>query len=151
MDRSINNALQRFRGARTLGGKPALARRRGVTSVEFALTLPILFLMLFGMVELTRLSNVGGIARNAAFIGARQTTIQSSTASDVTNRVAEYLNKLGVHEHTITIDPPVLDGTVLEATVTVEVPLNANNGFGMTQYVSGKSATVSVTRSRDAN
>ena len=146
-----NNQMNRIRRVRSVRCPSALRPRSGVTSVEFALTLPILLLMLFGMIELTRLSNIGGISRNAAYIGARHSTVQGSTAGDVSDRVNEYLDKLGVQEYTVSIDPPLLDETVLEATVTVEVPLNANNGFGMTQYVSGKTASVSITRSRDLN
>ena len=48
------------------------AGRRGATTVEFAMTAPVLFLFLFAAMEFSRYNMVSQTATNAAFEGARQ-------------------------------------------------------------------------------
>ena len=56
--------------------------RRGATVVEFSLVLPILFTILFGMIEFTRLSNIRHAADNAAYQAARAVVVPGASSAD---------------------------------------------------------------------
>ena len=51
---------------RFCGGRRArFSHRRGVTVVEFAMTLPLLIILVIGLIEFVRLSNMRHAAENA--------------------------------------------------------------------------------------
>lgn len=59
---------------------------RGAAAVEFALILPVLFLVIAGIVDLGRAMYTQSIVTNAAREGARAAIASSATAGDVTTR-----------------------------------------------------------------
>lgn len=61
-------------------------RERGQALVEFALVVPVLVLILFGVVETGRMFNAWLVAANAAREGARVGAVQASS-SEITARV----------------------------------------------------------------
>jgi len=65
-------------------GKPAQASERGAAAVEFALVLPVLIMMIFGMVDMGMVVNAQAIVGNAAREGARSASFNgTNTASAV--------------------------------------------------------------------
>jgi Flp pilus assembly protein TadG len=67
--------------------RSALPRRqRGATLVEFALVLPLLVLLLFGIIEFGRILSAQVIVTYAAENGARYATL-GATSTEVTNQV----------------------------------------------------------------
>jgi Flp pilus assembly protein TadG len=57
-----------------------LRDERGAAAVEFALLLPVLLLLVFGLMEFSRLYNVQISLSNAAREGARSMAIENNTA-----------------------------------------------------------------------
>ena len=73
-------------------------RRRGVTTVEFALVLPILFTFFIGMIEFTRLSNLRHAADNAAYEAARCVVVPGATTAEAVAWGNDLLARAGFYE-----------------------------------------------------
>ncbi len=105
------------------------ARRRGSAVVEMALLLPLLFLLLFGMIEygalFWRAQQIASAARHGARVGA----MPDGTAAAVTTAVSDMMDELGLGStgYGVVLDPN--DPAVLLVgqtfTVTVSVPYAA--------------------------
>ena len=111
---------KRRQGRRTSRVKRA---RYGVAAVEFAIVGPVFLLMVFGIIELGRALMVQQLITNASRAGARSAAMMSSTNSDVTNDITEYMTQLRVSNVSISVAP---DAAVAEAgdEITVAVSLN---------------------------
>ncbi len=72
------------------------ARRRGATLVEFAVTLPIVFLLFFGMIELSRLFMLQHSADTAAYEGARNAIVPGAKPQDAVLAASELLRAAGI-------------------------------------------------------
>jgi Flp pilus assembly protein TadG len=70
------------------GVKP---RRQGTAAVEFAVCLPILFIILFGLWEVGRTVEVQNVAWNAAREGARDASMGQANLQAVANNLVLYL------------------------------------------------------------
>lgn len=79
-------------------------KRRGASAVEFAIVAPVLFLLIFGMIEYGRMIMVQQIITNASREGAREAVLDGATTTTVTDQVRAYL--LGT-----SIDPNDVDVT----------------------------------------
>ena len=100
------------------------AREAGSSVVEFAVISPILFLVLFGMVEFGRVFMVEQCLTNAAREGARVAVLRGATAPQVTARIENYLDSCGIDGESVTITPANLTTTSPDqpVTITVSVP-----------------------------
>jgi Flp pilus assembly protein TadG len=67
--------------------------RRAVATVEFALLLPFIMILLLGIWEIGRIADVSGIANNAAREGARQASTGLNSNSQVTADVQYYISQ----------------------------------------------------------
>jgi Flp pilus assembly protein TadG len=76
-------------------------RRRGLVIVEFAVVLPLLLLLLFGIVEFGWLFMVRQTLINAAREGCRVAILTTATDADVMGRIREVMEPLGFAEGTI--------------------------------------------------
>src|SRR5438128_1702420 len=63
------------------------AARGGAAAVEFAVVVPVFFLIFFGIVEIGRAFMVRGILDNAARAGCRTGILQGKSNTDVTSAV----------------------------------------------------------------
>lgn len=103
----------------------ARSRRRGAAAVEFAVVAPLLFLMVFGMIEYGRMVMVQQLLTNASREGARVAILQSSENSDVE---AAVIDKIGgiipVTTSDIAITPNPVSSAVSGQTISVEVSIN---------------------------
>jgi Flp pilus assembly protein TadG len=70
--------------------------RRGMATVELAILMPLLTLMLFGLWEVSRLVAVKQSIANAAREGARQASTGRLTNSEVEAVVTRYLQNIGL-------------------------------------------------------
>jgi TadE-like protein len=70
-------------------GKPP--RHHGVAALEFAVCLPLLFTILFGLWEVGRMTEVQNVAWNSAREGARDASLGQSNLLTVANNVQLYL------------------------------------------------------------
>ncbi|MCA9154608.1 MAG: pilus assembly protein [Planctomycetales bacterium] len=105
---------------------PRRVLRRGAHTVEFALILPVLLLMVTGSIELARMHMIHNSASNAAYEGARRGALPGATASQAREAAENLLLAIGIHNPTVTVDPASIQDSTETVTVTVSVPLNDN-------------------------
>lgn len=141
----MNSLLSRLRSSRP--GQGSRTRRGGVT-VEFAITVPILFLFFFAAFEFCRVAMIRHTVDNAVYEGCRSAIVPGSTATDARNRADSILNTIGLRSSSITVSPAVLEDDTTEVTVTVEVDLD-DNTFVPGQFTGGQSITRTLTMRRE--
>ncbi len=71
--------------------KSQQVRRSGVAAAEFAVCLPLMFLILFGLWEVGRMTEVQGVMWNCAREGARDASLGQAKLLTVANNLLIYL------------------------------------------------------------
>jgi Flp pilus assembly protein TadG len=122
--------------------------RRGAVSVEFALTFPILFLLLLGALELGRMNMIRETVNNAAYDAARTCIVPGATNKEGVDAATAILNSIGVSNGTVQVQPSTITDTTPTVSATVSVPYSTNMWFPPI-YASSGSATVTCTLTRD--
>ncbi len=102
-------------------------KRTGATAVELAMTLSVLFLILFGAYELGRANMIMHTTEAAAYEGARVGIVPGATADQVKEAVRSVLSTIAVREARIETDPVNLANETESVGVTVEVSLVDNS------------------------
>ena len=102
--------------SRRCDGSPS---ERGAVAVEFAIILPVLVILLFGIIQFALAFNRLQGLHAAAREGARIASIPGTTVSDVNDRVGDALDGVAVADPTVTVSA-TCDGRSGE-TVVVEV------------------------------
>lgn len=102
-------------------------RRRGVTAVEFALTVPLLFLLIFGAYELSRANMMKHTTEAACYEGARLGIITGAQAADCEAACRDMLATAGIGEAEIQIEPADLStrSDLINVTITVDYAKNS--------------------------
>lgn len=124
--------------------------RKGVTAVEFALTFPLLLLIVFGSLEFSRANMIRNMCENAALEGARAGMIPGATAQDCTDAANSLLDIIGIQNATVTIDPSTIVPATEVVEVTVTIPL-ADNSLPMSKFVLGTTMTQTAQLPREVN
>ena len=79
-------------------------KRRGAAVVEFAVVAPVLFLVIFGIIEFGRAMMVSHLVNNAARAGARKAILESSSNSEVEQVVKDFCTSgLGVDSDDVSV------------------------------------------------
>lgn len=86
------------RGKKRYGTGYKSAWRRGAAAVEMAMVMPVLFLMLFGIIEFGWMLSVQNSLVNAAREGARIGALLGYGADDMQARVTEVLTPMGLQD-----------------------------------------------------
>lgn len=125
--------------------------RSGAAIVEFAIVCPILFLIVFGMVDVGRGLMVQNLLTNAARDGARTAALDGATASDVEAAVAQYLSSMSVDGASVTVTPNPLSTAGLgdPVSVTVTVPFNSVSWLPSSMYFAGVNLESTVVMRRE--
>lgn len=110
--------------------------RRGVHAAEFALTLPILLVLLWACFEFGRFYMIRLTADNAAYEAARHAMVPGATAAEAQQKATELLAILGTNGAEIAVAPSVLDEDVDEVTVTIQIPFE-KNALLLPQFLGG--------------
>jgi Flp pilus assembly protein TadG len=105
-----------------VGGK-----RSGVTVVEFAMTFPLLMLLVIGLIEFVRLSNMRHAAENAAYEAARHVIVPGANVAEALAQANDLLARAGVGGAAITVTPSTITEATERVTVRVAVPLDKNS------------------------
>ena len=120
---------------------------RGAAAVEFAIVLPLLIILVFGIIEFSIAYNHKQGLHAAAREGARLAALPQSTQSDVTDRVRDalsgVLNTTEINAATITVTPNkthpcdgAAPGTHVVVTVSapddLDIPLVTNSTLTLT-------------------
>lgn len=103
-----------------------LRSESGASAVEFALLLPVLMMVLFGIIEFGMALYRQSILTNASREGARLGIVLSVppiTNAAVDAKIDAYLTAAGINPGTVTRNTPVLTGgTGSNVTVTLTLP-----------------------------
>lgn len=126
------------------------ALRRGAATVEFALTAPILFMLLMGAIEFSRANMLRHTTVVAATEGARRSIIPGATAVECEQAATQELTAVGFKSSDVVVTPPVIDEKTSQVTVSVEVPMNGANGFVLPNFLKGAKMKKAVTLQREA-
>lgn len=126
-------------------------QRRGAAAVEFALVAPVLFLLVFGMIEFGRLVMVQQILTNASREGARLAVLDDITVSDVSTTVSTYLTGASVSGATTSVSPDPLSTAEYgdAVTVTVSVPFSQVSWLPTPQFLNGTTLSAATTMRRE--
>jgi Flp pilus assembly protein TadG len=118
----------RLRG-RNVSTRRGQHERSGTAAVEFALCLPLLIAMVFGVVETSNAVYLQNALTSAAYEASSVVSIAGGTSTNATTRANAVLTALGANGATVTISPTVTSATTLgtEITVTVSAPLSSNS------------------------
>ncbi len=120
------------------------ANRQGAVTVEFALVAPIILMLFFGSVELTRLNFLRHTAANAAYEAARASIVPGATASDGHAEASQLLQAVGANSG-VSISVNTTTDAV-EATVSIPVE---QNSWGLGRFTSGITLVESCTLRRE--
>jgi Flp pilus assembly protein TadG len=100
--------------------------RNGATAVEFAMVAPAFFLLMLAAFEFGRLHVIRHTADNAAYEAARHAMVPGATAAEAISKANSILGVVGTRSANVTVVPAVLDPSVEQVTVTIDVPMNQN-------------------------
>ena len=112
------------KSARLNQNRPA---RKGAIAVEFAMTAPLLFLILFGCLELGHANMVFNVAEAAAYEGARKGIVPGANQNDVTSAAQRLLNVSKVRNASIRVTPSNLSTNTDTIRVAIEIPYRQNS------------------------
>lgn len=126
---------QQGRGtAATCRGRTGL--RQGAATVEFALVATVLFLLVFGGIEITRISMLQHTVDHAAYTAARDAIIPGADTAAVKRTAEEHLAAIGVTGATVRVSPDPIAEDTSAVEVTVSIPV-AGNSLVVPQFVAG--------------
>lgn len=119
-------------------------KRRGASSVEFALTAPLVFLFLFSAIEFGRIHMVQHTMQNAVYEGARRGLVPKATDDQILVATMEVLDAVGVKEPKVTVFQT-------QSQVTVNVVANFDQQSWLVPlYFIHKDLTSTITLTKDA-
>ena len=78
--------------------------RQGATAVEFAVVSPVLFLVIFACIELSRMMLTVAMVEQSAFQAARNVAVLGATAAEGRQVVRDELAFLGIDAAEITVE-----------------------------------------------
>ncbi len=96
--------------------------RRGVAAVEFAMTAPLLFLMLYAALELGHANMVYNAVEAACYEGARVGIVPGASAVECQTASQRILDLSNVRGATVTVTPANLNTTTDTVRVNIAVP-----------------------------
>ncbi|TWT85611.1 TadE-like protein [Posidoniimonas polymericola] len=131
-----------------LSRRGSALRRRGTSVVEFALTAPVLFALVFAAVEFGRANMLLHTTAIAATEGARRGIIAGVTAEECHQAAINELQMLGIKDALIMVHPEVITDQTEMITVGVRVPINTANSYLTPRFFLDDSVikVVSITR-----
>jgi Flp pilus assembly protein TadG len=111
--------------------------RRGIESIEAAIALPLILLVIFSGFEYSWALLRTVQLDHAARLGARHAALDGSTAVAVQTRVGDSLEALGISGAQVTIDPaqPELAAPGTAISVRVEVPYGSVGLLGLNRLM----------------
>ena len=105
--------------------KTCPSKRRGVTTVEMAIVLPVFLALLFGFIEISRLSFAANTTQVALIKATRELSLPNAAAADGENAAIDYLTRLGFSEEDITvaISPSTITENTPEVTMSIQLSM----------------------------
>jgi len=110
--------------------------RHGATAVEFAVAITVLLMLVFGGIEIARVSMLRHSVNHAAYLAARHAIIPGAKIEDAETIAHHHLNLIGVRSAVVDVTPnPITEETSM-VVVNVQIPV-ASNSLVIPKYVSG--------------
>jgi len=104
---------------------------RGAVAVEFAICVPLLFVLLFGCYEMARANLMKHAAESAAYEGARVGIIPGASEEEIREATQFIMTSVGVSTFTVDVQNTVSeDGESEQVVVDVGIPFNENFRMG---------------------
>lgn len=122
--------------------------RRGAAAVEFALTVPLLFLLLFSCLELSRMNMIRHTADNAAYEAVRACIVPGATNAEGVAAAESVLRSMGLNGYEISVSPGTISRTTPSVTATISIPY-ARNMWVTPQFFTSGSARATCTMACD--
>lgn len=122
--------------------------RTGVTTVEFAICAPILFLFTFASFEFSRVNSIRQSTENAAYEGCRRGIVPGATADDVRAAAQVVLDSVFARDAQIDVTPSVITEDTSQVTVNITVPLD-ENAWVLPRFFNGRDVTGTLTLARE--
>lgn len=122
--------------------------RTGNVTVEMAVCLPILFLIMFGAIEFSRMNMLRHSIDNAAYEGARRGIVPGASASQCLAAATKVLQAVKAKNYTITVTPNSITDATTQLTVSVQLPLQSNS-YVTARFLANKTLSASSTKSRE--
>lgn len=104
--------------------------RRGIHTVELAIVLPIVLLLVFCGYEFGRANLIRNMASSAAYAGAREAVVAGATASEAQGVANSVMGTVGIHNANVAVTPSTITPQTASVRVVVTVPFSAVTGFG---------------------
>jgi Flp pilus assembly protein TadG len=109
-------------------------RRRGATTVEMAVVSMVLFALIFGGIEITRIASLRQSAEYASYLGARQGIISGATAADVKTAAENHLTAVSIKKAKVKVTPSTITDKTKTVVVEVTIPI-ADNSWGVPTFL----------------
>ncbi len=101
--------------------------RRATAVVEMAVVMPIVFIICFGLIEISRLLMLQHTADAAAYEAAREGMVPGATANEAIAAANVLLNADGLKGTSVTVSPDVITESTPVLTVSVSIPVSQNS------------------------
>lgn len=101
--------------------------RRGATTVEFALAVTILIMIVFASVEFVRLSILRHSVEYASYLGARKAVIIGAHVNEAKNAATDHLTVMGLSGGSVSVNPNNINDETEIVEVVVTVPVSGNS------------------------
>lgn len=101
--------------------------RRGAATVEFAIVSVVLFLLVLGGIEMTRVSMLRHTVDHAAYVAARDAIIPGANAADVIATAEAHLRTIGLSGATVTVNPATIQDETSVVEVLIDLPISQNS------------------------
>jgi Flp pilus assembly protein TadG len=128
-------------------------KRQGAAAVELAVVSPLVILLAFGTIEMSRGLMVQHLLTNAARDGARSAVLDGANAEEVKTQVEEYLASSSVPGATAVVSPSPL--TLAQSgdpvSVSVSVPFDAVTWVPAPWFLGGKTLEATVVMRREVS
>lgn len=122
-------------------------KTQAAAAVEFAICAPLLFMVAWGCIELTRFNLMKNVTYHAAFEAARIGVKPGATVQEVIAE-ANYQMKYVCNECEVLVTPDTIDQNTDEINVTVRVDIR-EQGLVIPQYFSDPILEAAFTIKRD--
>lgn len=107
--------------------RPTANDRRGAAAVEFAIAISVLLAIVFGSIELVRLSILRNSIEHASYLAARRGMVVGASRTSIEAAARDHLNLLDIGNASIVVDPATIDDTTQVIDVRVTVPVTGNS------------------------
>lgn len=101
-------------------------QRSAVVASEVAVCLPLLFILLFGCLEVARANMLRHTAESAAYEGARVGIIPGATQQSIEDAVGFVMASVGATNFRVDVTPSAIVNSTQEVEVRVSIPYREN-------------------------